>query len=52
MLAQRDLLNWSVPAKVRTMDRLLHMLATVHGLEWNAIQGGQELGANKTRAGF
>ena len=43
LLTQRDLPNWGLPAAHRTTDRLLHMLAAVHGQEWNASQIGKSL---------
>ncbi len=44
LLAQRDLPMWGFPAKPQTTDRLLRMLAAVHGQTWNASQVGQSLG--------
>jgi predicted AAA+ superfamily ATPase len=44
LLAQRDLPTWGLPAKPQTTDRLLRMLAAVHGQTWNASQVGQSLG--------
>ncbi|MGH9256472.1 MAG: ATP-binding protein [Vicinamibacterales bacterium] len=44
LLAQRDLPNWGLPAKPQTTDRLLRMLAALHGQIWNASQVGQSLG--------
>lgn len=44
LLAQRDLPAWGLPAKPRVTDRLLCMLAAVHGQIWNASQLGQSLG--------
>jgi len=44
LLTQRDLPNWGLPAKPQTTDRLLRMLAALHGQEWNASQVGQSLG--------
>jgi predicted AAA+ superfamily ATPase len=44
LLAQRDLPNWGLPAKPQVTDRLLKMLAAVHGQVWNASQIGQSLG--------
>ena len=44
LLAQRDLPNWGLAAKPRTTDRLLRMLAALHGQVWNASQVGQSLG--------
>ena len=43
LLAQRDLPDWGLPAPPRTTDRLLHMLAAVHGQEWNASAIGKSL---------
>ncbi len=44
LLSQRDLPIWGLPAKPQTTDRLLRMLAALHGQEWNASQVGQSLG--------
>lgn len=44
LLAQRDLPTWGFPAKPQTTDRLLLMLAAVHGQTWNASQIGKSLG--------
>ena len=44
LLAQRDLPAWGMPAKPQTTDRLLRMLAAIHGRIWNASQIGQSLG--------
>ena len=44
LLAQRDLPNWGLTARPQTTQRLLRMLATVHGQEWNASQLGKSLG--------
>ena len=44
LLVQRDLPNWGLPAHPRTTHRLLQMLATAHGQEWNASQIGKSLG--------
>jgi predicted AAA+ superfamily ATPase len=44
LLSQRDLPMWGLPAKPQTTDRLLRMLAGVHGQTWNASQVGQSLG--------
>jgi predicted AAA+ superfamily ATPase len=44
LLAQRDLPTWGLPAKPQTTDRLLRMLAAIHGQTWNASQVGQSLG--------
>jgi len=44
LLSQRDLPSWGLPAKPQITDRLLRMLAAVHGQQWNASQVGQSLG--------
>jgi len=44
LLAMRDLPNWGLPAKPQVTQRLLRMLAAVHGQIWNASQLGQGLG--------
>ena len=44
LLIQRDLPTWGLPAKPQTTDRLMRMLAAVHGQTWNASQLGQSLG--------
>jgi predicted AAA+ superfamily ATPase len=44
LLSQRDLPTWGLPAKPRTTDRLLRMLAGLHGQTWNASQVGQSMG--------
>ncbi|MBW1699681.1 MAG: ATP-binding protein [Deltaproteobacteria bacterium] len=44
LLAQRDLPLWGLPAKPQVTDRLLRMLAALHGQVWNAAQVGQSLG--------
>ena len=36
LLAQRDLPAWGLPAKPQTTDRMLRMLAVLHGTIWNA----------------
>ena len=46
LLTQRDLPTWGLPAKPRTTDRLLRMLAALHGRIWNASQVGQSLGVS------
>lgn len=46
LLSQRDLPNWGLPARPQTTDRLIRMLAAVHGQTWNAAQIGQSLGLN------
>ena len=43
LLAQRDLPNWGLPASAQVTERLLRMLAAVHGQEWNATQIGKSL---------
>lgn len=44
LLRQRDLPNWGLPAAPQTTLRLLRMLASAHGHEWNASQIGKSLG--------
>lgn len=44
LLAQRDLPNWGLPAKPQLTQRLLRMLAAMHGQMLNATQIGQSLG--------
>lgn len=44
LLSQRDLPTWGLPSKPQTTDRLIRMLAALHGQEWNASQVGQSLG--------
>jgi len=44
LLTQRDLPTWGLPAKPQVTDRLLRMLAAVHGQVWNAVQLGQSMG--------
>jgi hypothetical protein len=44
LLAQRDLPMWGLPSKPQTTERLLRMLAAVHGQMWNASRVGQSLG--------
>lgn len=46
LLTQRDLPNWGLPAQPQVTQRLLRMLAAVHGQAWNATQIGQSLGLN------
>jgi predicted AAA+ superfamily ATPase len=41
---QRDLPAWGLPAKPQLTQRLLRMLAAVHGQSWNASRIGQSLG--------
>jgi hypothetical protein len=44
LLVQRDLPTWGLPSKPPTTERLLRMLAALHGQEWNASQVGSSLG--------
>ena len=44
LLSQRDLPNWGLSAKPQMTERLLRMLAALHGQVWNASQVGQSLG--------
>ena len=44
LMAQRDLPAWGLAARPQVTDRLLHMLAAVHGQPWNASALGQSLG--------
>jgi len=44
LLTQSDLPEWGLPAKPQVIQRLLRMLAAVHGEAWNASQLGQSLG--------
>jgi predicted AAA+ superfamily ATPase len=44
LLVQRDLPNWGLPARPQVTERLLRMLAAVHGQSWNASQIGKSLG--------
>ncbi|MCC6902504.1 MAG: ATP-binding protein [Polyangiaceae bacterium] len=44
LLAQRDLPTWGLPARPQVTERLLAMLAAVHGQVWNASRLGQSLG--------
>ena len=43
LLAQRDLPNWGLSAAPTTTDRLMRMVAAVHGQEWNASKIAQSL---------
>ncbi len=52
LLTQRDLPNWGLSAKPQVMQRLLKMLAAVHGQLWNASQIGQSLGLSYHTEGF
>jgi predicted AAA+ superfamily ATPase len=44
LLAQRDLPGWGLPAKPQVTDRLLRLIAAVHGQVWNASRLAQSLG--------
>jgi predicted AAA+ superfamily ATPase len=44
LLAQRDLPNWGLTAGPQVTERMLRMVAAVHGQTWNASQIGQSLG--------
>ena len=44
LMAQRDLPAWGLAARPQLTDRLLHMVAAVHGQAWNASALGQSLG--------
>ena len=44
LLTQRDLPAWGLPAKPQVTQRLLRMLAALHGQTWNASQVGQSMG--------
>lgn len=46
LLTQRDLPSWGLPAKPQVTERLLKMLAAVHGQAWNASQVGSSLGTS------
>jgi predicted AAA+ superfamily ATPase len=46
LLTQRDLPNWGLPAKPHVTERLLRMLAAVHGQLWNASQVASSLGVS------
>ena len=46
LLTQRDLPNWGLPAKPKVTERLLRMLAAVHGQIWNASQVASSLGVS------
>ncbi len=53
LLAQRDLPAWGLPAKPQVTERLIRLLAAVHGQVWNASQLGQSLGLSyKTINGY
>ena len=44
LLAQRDLPVWGLPAKPPVTERLMRMIAAVHGQIWNASQIGRDSG--------
>ncbi|HHK42167.1 MAG TPA: ATP-binding protein, partial [Planctomycetaceae bacterium] len=44
LLVQRDLPAWGLSSKPQTTERLLRMLAALHGQQWNASQVGSSLG--------
>lgn len=44
LLTQRDLPNWGLVTQPQRTQRLLHMLAAVHGQTWNASQIGKSMG--------
>jgi hypothetical protein len=44
LMAQRDLPAWGLPAAPQVTQRLMHMLAAVHGQVWNASNLGSSLG--------
>lgn len=46
LLTQRDLPAWGLSARPQMTDRLLRMLAALHGQTWNASQVGRSLGAS------
>jgi uncharacterized protein len=46
LLSQRDLPNWGLPATPAVTDRLMRMVAAVHGQEWNASKIAQSLGVS------
>ena len=43
LLVHRDLPTWGLPAHPRATNRLIRMLATVHGQEWNASRIGRSM---------
>ena len=43
LLVHRDLPVWGLPAHPRSTNRLIRMLASVHGQEWNASQIGRSM---------
>jgi predicted AAA+ superfamily ATPase len=44
LLTRRDLPAWGLPSRPQATDRLLRMLAALHGQAWNASRVGQSLG--------
>lgn len=53
LLTQRDLPAWGLTSAPQMTDRLLRMLAALHGQTWNASQVGQSLGIHhKTVNGY
>ena len=44
LLTQRDLPTWGLPAKPQATERLMRMVAALHGQVWNASRVGQSLG--------
>jgi len=46
LLTERDLPSWGLPASPRVTQRLIRMLAALHGQIWNASQLGQSLGVS------
>lgn len=53
MLVQRDLPAWGLPAKAGTTERLVRMLAALHGQTFNASELGAALALDgKTVAGY
>lgn len=46
LMIQRDLPNLGLPSKPMVTERLLKMIAAVHGQEWNASKIGASLGIN------
>lgn len=46
LLIQRDLPNLGLPSKPLVTERMLKMIAAVHGQEWNASKIGASLGIN------
>ncbi|MBN1441540.1 MAG: ATP-binding protein [Planctomycetes bacterium] len=46
LITQRDLPRWGLPAKPQVTERLLRMIAAVHGQIWNASQVASSLGVS------